>query len=377
MISAIFFVWFAVALIWTVNALRRPKPPGQGMAPLWLPGMIVSELAGPFLIVRGLVAALFLRLGAADLTIGKVGLALFVIGEVGLAVIFYRSVRATRALDYPITLRALVDVRDRTPSDELIDYEVPYAPGLTLNVHRGGSAENAPTLLYLHPGSWMRGKPGRQARPLVHRLVKDGWVVLDVSYPLSPAATFPDHVIGVKRAIAWARDGGARYGIDPARIAVSGGSAGAHLAAVAALTPGVSALQPGFEDADVSVLGCVPFYGIFDLLNRNATRHDWPFVAKYVMKSRRAASPELYRLASPLDLVSNAAPPFHIVHGEFDSVVLPAESVYLNEALQSAGATTTYIEVGAAQHGFDGINGLRAKAIAAVCADWLNKLAAN
>ncbi|HSM44593.1 MAG TPA: hypothetical protein VK969_06200, partial [Acidimicrobiia bacterium] len=44
-ISAFFFIWFAAACIWTINALRRPVPPDRRFPPLWLPAMLVSELA--------------------------------------------------------------------------------------------------------------------------------------------------------------------------------------------------------------------------------------------------------------------------------------------------------------------------------------------
>jgi hypothetical protein len=52
LISAVFFTWFFAACLWTVNALRRPVPPHRGFPPLWLPGMIVSELAPLFLMAR-------------------------------------------------------------------------------------------------------------------------------------------------------------------------------------------------------------------------------------------------------------------------------------------------------------------------------------
>ena len=58
-------------------------------------------------------------------------------------------------------------------------------------------------------------------------------------------------------------------------------------------------LQPGFEDVDTSVIGCVPFYGIYDLLVRNPTRFDWPFIARYVLKADKQEAPDLYRLGSP------------------------------------------------------------------------------
>ncbi|MGH3393021.1 MAG: alpha/beta hydrolase fold domain-containing protein, partial [Actinomadura sp.] len=56
------------------------------------------------------------------------------------------------------------------------------------------------------------------------------------TYRLSPKATWPDHLIDVKRAIAWYREHAAAYGGDPDFLVVTGGSAGGHLAAMAALT---------------------------------------------------------------------------------------------------------------------------------------------
>ena len=57
----------------------------------------------------------------------------------------------------------------------------------------------------------------------------------------------------MKRAIVWAKHHVAQYGGDPAMIVVGGGSAGGHLAALAALTPNVAEFQPGFEKEDTAV----------------------------------------------------------------------------------------------------------------------------
>ena len=206
---------------------------------------------------------------------------------------------------------------------------------------------------------------------MFHRLARRGWVILDIRYPLSPNATFPDHLIGVKRAIAWAKNGGARFGVDPSRVVVSGGSSGAHLAALAALTDANRDLQPGFESADTSVVACVPFYGIYDLLVRNPTRIDWPFIARHVLKAGAEDAPDLYRLGSPIDQVHAGSPPFLVVHGEFDSIVLPEESRHFVDALQAGGVDAEYLEVHGAQHGFDAVASLRTRAVADKCVDWL------
>lgn len=366
-----------MACIWTLNALRRPVPPGRRLPPLWLPGMLISELAPVYLVLRALIAIGFLAAGGADLMIGRVAIWLFALSELGLLWLMIRTIRGALATGHAPSLLSLFRVWERPPPGVRNLEDVRYWDSLTLDVYSRSGLNDAPTLVYVHPGSWMRGRPGRQARAMFHRLAARGWVVLDIRYPLSPAATFPEHLIGVKRALAWARHGGSELGMDPGRIAVSGGSSGAHLAALAALTSGNATLQPGFEDADTSVIACLPFYGIYDLLVRNPTRYDWPFIAQAVMKTSAADDPDLYALGSPIDQVHTGAPPFLVVHGEFDSVVLPAESEHFVAALRDQGVTTEYFEVPGAQHGFDAVASLRTRAVAEMCVDWLEAKVAD
>ena len=372
MISALFFVWFFTAAIWTLNALRRPVPPGDGLPPMWLPGMVVSELAPVFIVLRAAIAWLFVALGGAIGPVGVSALVLFILGELGLVALVVRSLRSARETGHAPSALTLFKIRESLPSEVEVRQGVLYEKGLTLDLYRTPGSEDAPTLIYLHPGSWMRGRPGRQARALIHRLLERGWVILDIRYPLSPAATFPDHLLGVRAAIAWAKTEGRSVGVDPEpHAAISGGSSGAHLAALAALSWDHPQLADG---TDVSVAGCLPFYGIFDLLVRNNTRYDWPFVARHVLKSTAGANPDLYRLGSPIDQVRPDGPPFFVIHGELDSVVLPEESRHFVAALVAAGAVVRYHEVSGAQHGFDAIDSLRSRAVAGMCVDWLERL---
>jgi acetyl esterase/lipase len=373
-ISAFFFIWFFTASLWTVNALRRPVPPGRGVAPLWLPGMVVSELAPVFLVLRGVVTWAFLANGAGRGPLGIAGVGLFILSELGLLVLIRRSIRAARDTGHSPPIHTLWRIWESRPREIDVDRDVDYWNGLSLHVYRRPGTTSAPALIYIHPGSWMRGGPGRQARALIHRLSTRGWVVLDIRYPLSPSATFPDHLIGVRKAIAWAKTSGKAHGVDPDRVVVSGGSSGAHLAALAALTAG--GMDDGVE-GNLSVIGCLPFYGIYDLLVRNPTRYDWPFVARHVMKATPSTAPDLYRLGSPIDQVAPGAPPFLVIHGEFDSVVLPAESRHFVEALASVGASARYHEVHGAQHGFDAIASFRTRAVTGMCVEWLESVAAG
>ena len=90
-----------------------------------------------------------------------------------------------------------------------------------------------PVLVYIHGGAWVIGDKREQGLPLLHELARRGWVSVTINYRLSPKATWPDHIVDCKRAVAWVKDHIADYGGDPGFIAVSGGSAGGHLSALA------------------------------------------------------------------------------------------------------------------------------------------------
>ena len=119
-------------------------------------------------------------------------------------------------------------------------------------------------LIQVPGGAWAVNDKRLQAYTLMSRMVELGWICVSINYSKSPRCAFPAHLIDVKRAIAWVRENIADYGGDPDFIAITGGSAGGHLAALAALTPNDPTFQPGFEDADTAVHAAAPLYGVYD-----------------------------------------------------------------------------------------------------------------
>ena len=128
----------------------------------------------------------------------------------------------------------------------------------------------APVLVQIHGSAWVAGSKRGQGYPLMAHMAERGWVCVAINYALAPAARWPAHIIDVKRALTWVKREIGNYGGDPDFVALTGGSAGGHLTALAALTPGEAIFQPGFEEADTSVAAAVPFYGVYDLLDRSA-----------------------------------------------------------------------------------------------------------
>jgi acetyl esterase/lipase len=201
-------------------------------------------------------------------------------------------------------------------------------------------------------------------------------VCFNVDYRLSPLATFPDHLVDVKRAIAWIREHADEYGIDERFVAVTGGSAGGHLTALTALTSDDARYQPGFEDADTSVQAAVPFYGVYDFTNRNGV---WPeqtvpqFLAPIVMKSDPDERPQDWADASPLDRVHADAPPFLVIHGDKD-VLAPVEDArdFVARLRAVSREPVYYLELAGAQHAFETFASVRANAVVEAAARFLD-----
>jgi acetyl esterase/lipase len=243
-----------------------------------------------------------------------------------------------------------------------VERDLVYAPGfgkrhqLDVYVPRDGATQ-APVLLQIHGGGWTIGRKEEQALPLMNHLAAKGWVCVAANYRLSPKATFPDHIIDAKLALAWILERIGGYGGDARFVAVTGGSAGGHLSSLLALTANDPEYQPGFEDVDTTVQACVPFYGVYDWtdeLGIDPRDERKKFFARIVLKKRFADDPDAYRRASPLARVHVDAPPFFVLHGALDSLVPVAQARQFVSRLRAVSKQPVcYAELPHAQHAFE------------------------
>lgn len=249
----------------------------------------------------------------------------------------------------------------RVWKDYATDSDVPYGEyggRNTLDVwrHRDLPRDGrAPVLLQIPGGAWMVGSKRGQAHPLMAHLVERGWVCVSINYRLSPRSTWPDHIVDVKRALAWTKAHISEYGGDPDWVAVTGGSAGGHLCALTALTANDPRFQPGFADADTSVRAAIPFYGIYDFTGETGLHPLLtPALGAYIFKQSRRRFPETYRDASPMTYIAPDAPPFFVLHGTNDSLVPVEQGREFADRLRKVSTNpVVYAELPLAQHAFD------------------------
>lgn len=229
---------------------------------------------------------------------------------------------------------------------------------LRLDIYAPARADTRrrPAIVQIHGGAWVIGDKREQGLPLLNHLAANGWVGFNVNYRLSPLATFPEHLVDVKQAIAWIRAHAEEYGVDPDFIAVTGGSAGGHLAAMLAFTPGIARFQPGFEDADASVQAAVLFYGVYDLTDRLGVmppEFRYGLLRKHVLKASPDDDPGAFLDASPLEHVGQDSPPTFVIHGDQDTLAPVEYARLLTDHLRRAEVPVAYAELRGAQHAFD------------------------
>jgi acetyl esterase/lipase len=189
--------------------------------------------------------------------------------------------------------------------------------------HHDHRRTGAPVLVYLHGGSFGLGTKMMGARPLLYRLAAEGWVVVSAGYRTARAG-YADQLADVRAALAWTREHAASLGGRPGTLFLAGGSFGAHLAATAALT-------------DDGLTGVIALYGYYG-----------------------AAGWEEDGPSSPLALAHPGAPPFLVVHGALDTLVLREDARTFVDRLRAVSEQPVgYAELPGTQHNFDFFHSLR------------------
>jgi len=187
---------------------------------------------------------------------------------------------------------------------------------------------------------------------------------VSISHRLSPRAKWPAHIVDVKQAIAWVKAHIAEYGGDPSFVAITGGSSGGHLSALAALTANAPEFQPGFEDVDTTVQAAVPMYGVYDFVDdeRLAHRGLQPHLERMVLTAKLADDRAVWEQASPQYHLRSDAPPFFVIHGANDIFTSAPQARRFAADLRAVSAQpVVHAELPYAQHAFDVLGSVRTR----------------
>jgi acetyl esterase/lipase len=356
-------ILFAATVLLAREPIRRPRPLAVAS---YLAGLGASELPQLFLVlVLTATVPVITDEGVRDEPAGWALLGVAALTCAGLGVVALRSWRAGDVVGRALTEGLGNRAGYRRPSVARVLHvllasfpvhprRVERIPDVSygdagrrsrLDVYRLRSRPAvAPVLVHLHGGGYVSGAKHREARALLHRMAAEGWVCLSANCRLRPAAGFVDHVVDVKKVLAWVREHGPAYGADLGTVVICGSSAGGHLAALAALTPCEPVYQPGFEHVDATVTGAVCLYGWYGRYYGHAGA-EWP-------------------PSSPLALDAAHAPPFFLAHGDRDTYV-PVEGArgLAAQLRRLSPSPVVYAELPGGQHGFDRFRSLRFQAV--------------
>lgn len=198
-------------------------------------------------------------------------------------------------------------------------------------------SSNGAGVLLLHGGGWRRGDKSMLAGQAQH-LLAAGFTCVACEYRLTPEASWPAQIHDVKAALRWFRANARELDVDAAKIAVSGSSAGAHLALLLAGTPDKAEFEgdggnPGVATDAAAVIAVYPPTILF--VGEDRPSGGTPARALLVDDPDNATAA---KEASPIEYVHADFPPTFMLHGTADKVVPPTASVRMYEALADVGA---------------------------------------
>ena len=373
----------SIWLIISAATALRPGRKGLFAAIAWPVGWAAGEL--PFqsiLLQTGLLGLLWWwgwpKTHWLSMLVGVGALVVITENTLLLVTLFYsRRIVRTSMLNSAVPLITARPREDAYGSWWRTALQIPYHARdiqITKNIHYGDNERNvldvwrtsttpssAPVMIYFHGGSWVFGDKKDQGRPMLHEMVKRGWIVVTANYRLAPKDPWPAQIEDATRVLYWVKKYIASYGGDPNRVVVSGGSAGGHLASLVSLTTNDETWRPVDASGvtDWSVRGCVSYYGVLEMTGDEEYWHGLGKGLMYLLENRVVQKKyeenvALYEALSPLNRVRSDSPPFLVIQGGNDTLVdVHVARGFVQRFKEVCTAPIYYLEMPFAQHTFD------------------------
>jgi acetyl esterase/lipase len=236
---------------------------------------------------------------------------------------------------------------------------------LTFDIFKPKVKANGAAVIFIVSGGWISPYvPPDQAQPRYQELFDAGFTVITLRHGGSPKYLIPEIVADVRRGVRFIRFNAKRWGIDPNRLGVYGGSAGGHLSLMIGLAAdnGDAAAKEDFMKESDRVAAVVAYFPPVDL--RPLVRGLNPAPTGTVLDRFPALNFEKEKAAdySPIIFVTPDDPPTLLIHGDKDQLVNISNSQIIFEAFKKNNVKTDFITIPGAGHGFRGDDAKRAMA---------------
>ena len=243
------------------------------------------------------------------------------------------------------------NVRAESPyvQHENIVYSEVHGVALVLDVFVPTGTKNGIGIVDVASGAWYsdRGKINDHKKAQMYDIFgTKGYTVFAVRPGSVTKFCVPEMLTHLKTGIRWVKEHAVQYEIDPDRLGLTGASAGGHLACLAAVTPDeaaagklstrVKAAAVFFPPTDFLAYGPLPL----DLKSQRTRRLAIPLGAADPTDDEMK---EKLIQISPARLVTDKAPPFLLIHGDFDFMVPLQQSQVMLDALKKANVPAELI----------------------------------
>lgn len=260
------------------------------------------------------------------------------------------------------TTAAELPIPDNVTFQRDIEFSNAADQHLQLNIATPKNATGAlPAILCIHGGGFRAGKRESYDK-LCLTLASRGYVAATMTYRLAPQFPFPAAVLDCKSAVRWLRANAEKLHIDPARIGVTGGSAGGHLVQFLGVTGGVKEFDMGDHLDQSSDVACVVnYYGPSDLTKSYGKSVDAAEVLPLFFGGALDTKLKEHVRGSPLYWVTPNAAPTLIVHGTEDDHVAYEQAGWMVDKLKAAQVEVDLLTIQGAGHGFKGADAEKAE----------------
>jgi acetyl esterase len=221
-----------------------------------------------------------------------------------------------------------------------------------IRLFEAAKGDKRPVLVYLHGGGWTIFSLDTHDRLMREYAARSGLVVIGVDYSLAPEAKFPRQIDEVVAVIRWLSEHGSDIGVNPARMAIGGDSAGANMALATCLRLRDSGFAP-LPRALLMNYGAFDAGGAFDAEPRATDHHlvltheeMGQFWRNYLNGPEDQQNP----LANPILADLESLPPAFLAIAECD--ILRDENLVMADRLRAAGVEVESVVYPGATHSF-------------------------